>query len=514
MKKIALIYLSVVYLTTSAQTTQIGNHFVGVSSNGSLFRSPTGQALLEAPMWSGLTTIFESQFWVGYTRNGQKHGIMPLISSPGISNQSTFGPHCDDWAYQPNELSQKFNRTWTVYQDSVNFHEASYQMPSYTPPTCVSSYLAVGDTAKGVHPYLLPFKAAVADYNYSWQRGDMPVLSGNKSLFALYSDRNLAKGLSNQETSLNVSVELYQSPLAASSDAHANSIFARFRVTNIGSETIDSLLVGLVADFDIGIAENDYVGTDVARNFIYGMNYVSAEPISGYGPLTPAMGVLALGNNIQRSIRYNPGVTQLSAQSMPTNIHQEFNYLKGIAPDGSILPQYYAAGDPLIKNGALDDTLVANFIDRAIIMALPVQDLAPNATTCFDFAYVFAQGQDHKQSLEYLRLYCDEIRAEYDSAGAINCTIAQFLGDSDHDVHQPHAFPNPVIDYLNVELDHQHVAGGQITINNQHGQTLLTAELMHGESIKRLDVSELPAGIYYLEVRSKFDRTIQKFVKM
>jgi hypothetical protein len=514
MKHFSIIFLWLAHIVLNAQTSQIGNHFVGVSSNGSLFRSPSGQPLLEAPMWSGLTTIFESQFWVGYTKNGQKHGIMPLISSPGISNQSTFGPHCNDWAYQPFELSQKFNKTWTVYQDSVNFHVANYQMPSYAPPTCVSSYLAVGDTSKGVHPYLLPFKAALQDNNYSWQRGDMPVISGNKSLFALYSDRNIAKGPDNQETSLNVSVELYQSPLASTSDAHANSIFARFRVTNIGTETIDSLLVGLVADFDIGVAENDYVGTDVARNFIYGMNYVSAEPINGYGPLTPAMGVLALGNDILRTVRYNPGVTQLSAQSTPTNIHQEFNYLKGIAPDGSILPQFYANGDPLIKFGALDDTLVVNFIDRAMIMALPIQDLASNATKCFDFAYVFAQGQDHKQSLEYLRLYCDQIKAEYDSAGSTSCTIAQFLGNSEHDAQTPKLYPNPVTDFLNIDFEYQDVVGGLITITNQHGQLLGTTELVPNEQVKRMDVSEFPAGIYYLEVRSRHNRSIYKFVKM
>jgi hypothetical protein len=41
--------LSVVYIALNAQTTQIGNQLVGVSSNGSLFRSPSGQPLFEAP---------------------------------------------------------------------------------------------------------------------------------------------------------------------------------------------------------------------------------------------------------------------------------------------------------------------------------------------------------------------------------------------------------------------------------------------------------------------------------
>lgn len=514
MKNVATIFLSVVYIALNAQTTQIGNQLVGVSSNGSLFRSPSGQPLFEAPLWSGLTTIFESQFWVGYTQNGQKHGIMPLISSTGISNQSVYGPQCSNGAYTPFELIQKFNKTWTVYQDSVTSHKSSYQLPWYTPPSCVSSYLAVGDTSKGVHPYLLPFEAAEDDQNYLYQRGDVPVLSGKKSVFALYSDRNVIKGSSNQETSLNISVELYQSSAAATSDAHASTVFARFRVTNVGSVPIDSLLVGLVADFDIGVADNDYIGTDVARNFIYGMNYVSAEPANSYGPFTPAMGVLALGHDLQRTMRYNPGITLLSSQSMPTNIHQEFDYLKGIGPDGTVLPQYYAPGDPLTKTGALDDTLVVNFFDRAMILALPVQDLVPNETKCFDFAYVFAQGQNHKQSLELLRQYCDEIKADYDSVGSTYCSIAQFLGASNHELNQPKIYPNPVLDYLSVELGNQNLTGEQITITNQHGQTLFVVDVVQGESVQRIDVSELPTGVYFIEVKSKFDRSILKFIKI
>jgi len=109
MKNVATIFLSVVYISLNAQTTQIGKQLVGVSSNGSLYRSPSGQPLFESPLWSGLTTIFESQFWVGYTQNGQKHGIMPLISSTGISNQSVYGPQCSTGAseeegFRPSDL--------------------------------------------------------------------------------------------------------------------------------------------------------------------------------------------------------------------------------------------------------------------------------------------------------------------------------------------------------------------------------------------------------------------------
>jgi hypothetical protein len=497
-----------------AQTLQIGNAAVGSTSHGSLFRTPSGQSLYEVPIHSGLTTIFESQFWVGYKQSGVKHSIMPLLTSPLIGTQSIYGPHTGLNAYSPFQLNGSFNKTWVVYSDSLDYHRANYLQSQYTPPKCVSEYLAVGDTAKGVHPFLLPFEASDDDGLYSWQRGDVPVISGKKSLFALYSDRGVSKSPGNSETNLNVSVELYEHPLASVSDAYANSVFARFRVTNTGPTTIDSLLIGLVADFDIGSAEDDYVGTDVSRNMIFGMNYLNSEPLSGYGQFTPAMGVMSLGKNISRSVRYNPGITQASQHSMPTNVNQQFNYFNGIGPDGTTLPQFYASGDPLSKTGILDDTLVVNFLDRAMILFLPEDSLTSGSTSCFDFVYVFARSGNHKQSLQLLRDYCDEIYTNYVS-NYHNCGIAQFVGLSEvEDPHNMKIYPNPAFETLNLELNELKDEEVGILIFNEIGQIVLRENVVPGDSLKKIDVSALQSGLYMLEVKSKSKIVRYKVVKI
>jgi hypothetical protein len=496
-------YLFACGLSGIAQTLQIGNAAVGSTSHGSLFRTPSGQSLYEAPINSGLTTIYESQFWVGYRQSGVKHAIMPLLTSPLIGAQTVYGPHTNLNAYSPVQLNGAFNKTWVVYSDSLDYHRANYLQNPYTPPKCVSEYVAVGDTAKGVHPFLLPFEAADDDGLYSWQRGDVPVIGGKKSLFALYSDRGVSKPAGNSETDLNVSVELYEHPLASVSDAHANSVFARFRVTNTGPTKIDSLLIGLVADFDIGSAEDDYVGTDVPRNMIFGMNYLNSEPLSGYGQSTPAMGVMSLGKSISRSVRYNPGITQASQHSMPTNVNQQFNYFNGIGPDGAALPQFYASGDPLAKTGMLDDTLVVNFLDRAMILFLPVDSLTSGSTSCFDFVYVFARSGNHKQSLQLLRDYCDEISANYLS-NYQDCGIAQFVGLNE--VEEPQnlsIYPNPTFETLNLVLEDFMNENVNIQMFNEIGQVVLQANFVSGDSLKKIDVSTLQSGLYVLEVKSK-----------
>jgi hypothetical protein len=511
MKNSLLLFLLLSQAILPAQVVPIGNLGVGITSDGSLFRSSSNQMLLEAPFSSGLTTIYESHLWVGYVKNGVKHAIMPLFTSPVLGNSKTYGPYFDQGSYNPLQSSALFNKTYSVRRDTALNHRANYATLGYVTPSAISSYVAVGDTAKGVHPELLPFEAIANDGLYLPQRGDIPVTSGRKSRYALYSDRGVAKLNGNAPTLLNVSVELYEHDLSVQSDAHANTVFAKFRVTNTGTEPIDSLFVGLVADFDIGQPENDYVGTDSVRNFIYGFNYATPEPADGYGFAPPAMAVMPLGQPIARSMRYDPGITQPNPQSTPINLNQQFGYLKGIAPNGTVLPKYYAPGDPITKQGVLDDTLSQNFLDRAMILAMPTQSLAANSTACYDFAYVFAQGLTRIGSFERLREYCDEIRLAFDSTGS-TCSIAQFLGAPSSELPTIKVMPNPVLDYASIELGTQ-TAGGRIHLVNQQGQVLIATEFAEGEEFVRLNLSELSQGVYFLEVLTSEHRVVEKIVK-
>ena len=60
MKNSLLLFLLLSQAILPAQVVPIGNLGVGITSDGSLFRSSSNQMLLEAPFSSGLTTIYES----------------------------------------------------------------------------------------------------------------------------------------------------------------------------------------------------------------------------------------------------------------------------------------------------------------------------------------------------------------------------------------------------------------------------------------------------------------------
>lgn len=515
MKKLFYQLLVLVFLCGSlnAQIIQVGNLGAGITSDGSLFRSSNGMSLFEAPYGSGLSTIFESHLWVGYQKNGVKYGIMPLIPSTLLGPTKTYGPHYDSGAYSQAVSMSKYNRTWFVEQDSVQFHNNNFQASGYLPPKDISQYIGSGDTSKGEFPFLMPFVNRLNDQNYTWQSGDYPNISGKKSQFALYSDRDVVKLHSNSTSQLNVSVELFEHNLTNVSTPYNNSVFVTFKVTNVGNTNIDSLFVGLLADFDIGVANNDYVGTDTTGNFIYGMNYTVPEPSNSYGLATPAMAVLPLSHNLEKSMRYNPGITQPSAQSMPVTFGQQFNFMKGIGPDNSVLPQYYAPGDPLTKSGILDDTLVTNFIDRGMLITLPIQNLPASQTVCFDFAYVVATGTDRFNSLTLLRQFCQQLTSDYYNP-AITCEIEKMhIGSEELKNIQVKISPNPTHGLVNVSFPEEVTGPFSMIIYDLMGKPLFDFETTNMEQPLQLNLSNLAKGTYLIEIKqgnlsSYFERLI------
>lgn len=485
-----------------AQVVQIGNLGASMTPDGTLFRTSAGQSLLQVPYGFGWSTLFESHLWVYYPQGGAGHGIMPLLTSTLGGPQKTFGPQFAPGAYTTPAAMQKYNRTWRVSQDSVDKHRAFWNTTSYTPAPEVAQFVGSGNPSLGEFPQLQPYANRAADNTYNWAQGDYPVLRGKRSVFALYSDRGVAKPDNNAPTALNIGVEMFEHPLASVRPAFGQTVFVSFTVTNTGTTPIDSLHVGLVADFDIGQADNDYLGTDTAGNFVYGMNYFENEPANGYGTAVPAMGVLALSHPLNRSLRYNPGMTSFSSLAMPVDFQQRVWMMQG-RPNNLTVPQYYAPGDPLSKIGSLDDTLMINRLDRALVLTLPVQNLAAGATACFDFAYVVGVGTNRFNSLEVLREYCGEISNEYQT-GAATCALETLLStDEWSGLLAPKVHPNPSSGRVTWTWSNAPRADVTFRVHDLVGRPIWSETVQPNGTALEVDWSHLEPGSYWVGVREE-----------
>mgnify|MGYP003339706370 CR=1 FL=1 len=73
-----------------------------------------------------------------------------------------------------------------------------------------------------------------------------------------------------------------------------------------------------------------------------------------------------------------------------------------------------------------------------------------------------------------------------------------------------HVFPNPVKDELVVRMEQG--AFTSFTITNAIGTELMQQEVTAADT--KVDVKELPAGVYYITLKSENGDVVRKFVKM
>lgn len=81
------------------------------------------------------------------------------------------------------------------------------------------------------------------------------------------------------------------------------------------------------------------------------------------------------------------------------------------------------------------------------------------------------------------------------------------LSIAENDTFNPAIAPNPVQDMLHISSEMSQIE--TLAIYDVSGSTVLHSRAFNGA----LDVSALSSGIYFLEIRSAKDRSIQKFIK-
>jgi hypothetical protein len=76
-------------------------------------------------------------------------------------------------------------------------------------------------------------------------------------------------------------------------------------------------------------------------------------------------------------------------------------------------------------------------------------------------------------------------------------------------------FPNPMEDIVSVEAHHLSSGSIFLTITNALGQCVFSAEelVTGGQYSRMVNLSQMPSGVYVLEIRDGVRRTVQKIVK-
>ena len=509
---------------------EVGNVRARIVNNGNLFWHNRPN-VYEVPAGEGVQAVFSSSFLVS-----------GFIDDDVRAAGSTYGPF-EFWSGPiPEDGSapidcEPFDRLWEL-DHGRDLHLDS---PASSPSEQVSQWPADLDA-----PYI--------DVNgfpgYQPEQGDYPEMYGDEQVFWIMNDRG------------NEHKRFHSKPLGIEVQAHAfgfntagdlaNTTFYRYRIENKGSSTIRDMAVGMFADIDLGAPFDDYVGTDTSSSMLYFYN-ADNDDDGYYGTAPPAIGISVIEASHQNGglpSDTGGGPSEYATATImppggagfegdPFTAEHIHNYMTGRWKNGwtrteggngygfSEIPMPFAfPGDPVtgqywseLNAGGNGETIAP--ADRRGYVSFGTFDLAPGEWARFTFAYVWARGTDHLDSVTELREAAQYIHS------IKNVILApRDRGSGDFiDGNPPESpqfpfwvdepYPNPADDRLTLRASFDKSGPVSIRVIDSLGRTRL--EQTHpaqsaGEQSLQLDTSSLTPGAYTVTVESWSHRASHSFV--
>ncbi|MBK9760971.1 MAG: hypothetical protein IPO90_13605 [Flavobacteriales bacterium] len=284
-------------------------------------------AEFEVPQGSGTSALFSAGLWMGgYTNNTQLRQAAMMFEGAGAGDYYP-GPLNNNGGTNASVMDQ-YNHVWSVTRQQIEAHIAYYQCLTdvncdvsveypngYLIPTEILEWPAINDNS-GFNTYLAPFYDFNGDGDYQATDGDAPCILGDKALYFVFNDVGGPHLLSG---GLPLRAEVQAMPFAYSGAPYLDqTLFVHYHLVNRGSQTLTRARIGLFSDFDLGCANDDFIGSDPSRNLGYVYNWDEFDEdcngSTGYGSQPPAFGqVLLKGPLLDANALDDPATNSLSA---------------------------------------------------------------------------------------------------------------------------------------------------------------------------------------------------------
>lgn len=247
-----------------------------VYNDGNNFWDMTGDAQYNVPNNLFTTTIFSLNPWIsGYDSNGTLHFSGNFYA---FSNSYLPGPIQNPLLLDDTITAAAYNTIWDINQALIDEFLAAWQSGAvsngtYTIPNVIASW-------PGNHPAngepLAPYIDVDTDGSYNPQNGDYPAIKGDQMLWFVYNDNTNRDSIQGIPLGLEFRVSFYAysypNPPSDSIDIINYTTFMDFEIVNQSGNDYNASTFSLLCDFDIGYAFDDYTGTMVNMNTLYGYN--------------------------------------------------------------------------------------------------------------------------------------------------------------------------------------------------------------------------------------------------
>jgi len=256
--------------------------------------------------------------WMMGIDSGNTFGSMSISSS---SEELWPGP-IDTVTGLPKDPFE-WNQMWSVSATEVEFHKAHYRDSGYQPIEDILSWPA-SHSETNVSAVLAPFIDWNTDGKYNPKDGDYPNLPGVENTYFIANDgagEHLTSGTQK------LGVELQGFFYTKSDEYLQQVVYLDVFAVNRSNRNYVPFYFANYLDFELGNSSDNYCGTELIRNMVFGINGDDNDEGSmGYGTSLPAAGALSLSHPMFASIAFQKGDT---VRDFPKNSSQYRNIIEG-----------------------------------------------------------------------------------------------------------------------------------------------------------------------------------------
>ena len=401
---------------TARKVLHANNVMVHLRNTGLLFLNDEGDVpAYEVPVWTGRSPVFATALWVGGKVNGQ------LRTAAGAYAVNEFwpGPLGPGATPPSQDECSAYDRIWLVSEADLERYENT------------------GVATKDLTEWPWHIGAPVIDgdgdrFNYNLAGGDRPEILGHTTAWWIMNDAG-DEHVSSE--TLPIGLEVHVSAFALAGPAHVNNTtLYRYRLIYRGNDPLTDAYVGWWADPNLGEPDDDYVGTDTARGLVFTYNSVNHD---GVYTVPPAIGNVVLQGPIvdERHLEMTSSMYYFeggpAGTEHPRVGEEYYNGLQGRWRQGEPITayglgyrtagaegSYVFPGDPVegrfwseVNNDGSEHRNQPG--ERRILLSSGPFSMRPGQVHDVYFATVFAEGNDHLNSINVLRNYVDRLKEDF-----------------------------------------------------------------------------------------------------
>ncbi|MBC7383137.1 MAG: T9SS type A sorting domain-containing protein [Bacteroidia bacterium] len=477
--------------------------------------------------------------WMGGIANGNLHLAAETYRQSGLDYAA--GPLKKLNAGLTTDSKIKFNHAWKVEQRTIETFKLNYNKPGYIIPEEILSWPAHGDSANGFAANLAPFNDINNNGKYEPIEGDYPLIKGQQQLFWIFNDR---APIHSESEGMPLGVEVHGSSYAYVCDkvnaqnqdkAINNTVFFHYKIVNRSDTIYRNFKVGFWLDYTIGYSIDDRMGSNPKDQYAYWFNGDTLdETFHGFGNKLPGVAIVML-KGMKDSLNADLKIGGMmsfnanpSVNGFPTQAEHYYSYLNNKWKDGlsvtyggngrggsdSMNVFMFPGNNDILNRPVWDEESNIDLnVDSRILLNTQGITLKPGEEQEVEYAIIYTPTNSNDKEFILAELHKDvmKVKGWYAANNFPSCSTIplSLMEENINNKVELLLSPNPASQNIYLELSNADPIKA-ISVYSLSGMLVMNVK---GTDIKKIDLSSVAAGLYFIKAESMDMVYVKKVIK-